>query len=98
MSATYNWAYRPGVPNKYSVGISAGADNVRPANAYYVALFGNDVTGNGSRQLPYRTLGKIYTLINDYNQYYVIIAAGVYREQVPLAIGERFIQVNFYGD
>lgn len=77
MSATYNWAYRPGVTNKYGLTIAASADNVRPSNACYVALFGNDNTGNGSRQYPYRTLGKAFNISNT-----VIAASGVYRETV----------------
>jgi len=55
MSATYNWAYRPGVTNKYGIEIPASADDVRPGGFCYVALSGNDQTGNGSRRLPYRT-------------------------------------------
>jgi len=55
MSATYNWAYRPGITNKYGIDIPATADDVRPGGFCFVALSGNDQTGNGSRRLPYRT-------------------------------------------
>jgi hypothetical protein len=77
MSATYNWAYRPGVINKYNFNIPVTADNVRPSNAVYMALFGNDITGNGSREYPYKTLTKA---LNIANNLYVIISSGTYRE------------------
>lgn len=75
MAATYNWAYKPGVTNKYNLVISASADNVRPANCCYVALFGNDLTGNGSRQYPFRTITKGCLIAGT-----IIVASGVYRE------------------
>jgi len=76
MSATYNWAYKPGVINKYGINIAASADNVQPDNTCYVALFGNDTTGNGSRELPFRTLTKALTIgVN-----IIIAGSGVYRE------------------
>ncbi|MES2060823.1 MAG: hypothetical protein V4456_02825 [Bacteroidota bacterium] len=77
MSVTYNWAYKPGVANKYGININASADNVRPSNACYIALYGNDATGNGSRQYPYRTLGKAVSL---YNSVTYILSSGTYRE------------------
>lgn len=70
MSATYNWAYKPGVSNKYGFTVASSADDVRPSNCCYVALFGNDVTGNGSRQKPYRTIQPSQNNI---------LASGVYR-------------------
>lgn len=75
MSATFNWSYRPGVPNKYGITIAASADDVKPSNCGYVALFGNDITGNGSRQKPWRTISRVPSTYG-----YVIIAGGVYRE------------------
>ncbi|MBS1520289.1 MAG: hypothetical protein JST50_04795, partial [Bacteroidetes bacterium] len=78
MSATYNWAYKPGVANKYSFTIASGADNVKPSNACYIALFGNDSTGNGSRQYPYRTIAAGVT--NTPANGYLIIGPGTYRE------------------
>ena len=94
MSATYNWAYKPGVANKYGVVIASSADDVKPSNAAYVALFGNDLTGNGSREKPFRTLyhGSSVSVGNDY----VIIASGVYRETdisntIPGAFQERIL-------
>jgi hypothetical protein len=56
MSATFNWAYKPGVTNPYGIVIPAGADDVKPAGISYVALHGNDITGNGSRLYPYRSI------------------------------------------
>lgn len=39
-----------------TITIAASADNARPSNAAYVAMWGNDVSGNGSRLRPYRTI------------------------------------------
>lgn len=81
MSATYNWALRGGsvitINNGNGGGwtIAASADDVRPSNTVYVALFGNDLTGNGSRQKPYRTLAKAVTVGT-----LVVIGSGTYRE------------------
>lgn len=77
--ATYNWAYRPGIKNKYGILIDNSADDVKPANACYVALFGNDETGNGSRMYPFRTLAyaKQFAYFS-----FLIVGAGVYRENI----------------
>lgn len=77
--ATYNWAYRPGIANKYGFVIAASADDVKPSNACYVALFGNDATGNGSRIKPYKTLKRVFDL-NLQGYSFVILGSGVYRE------------------
>lgn len=81
MSATYNWAYNPTSTNKYGFSITSSADNIQPSNACYVALFGNDTTGNGSRQLPFKTVAKGIASAPG-GVYYIIIAAGVYRENI----------------
>jgi len=92
MSATYNWALKGGsiitINNGNGGGwtIAASADDVRPTNTAYVALFGNDLSGNGSRQKPYRTLAKAVTVSSQ-----VVIGSGTYRESVP---GTN----NFVGD
>jgi hypothetical protein len=84
MSATYNWSIKSGQAlsrgyaiDNLSMGVSA--DNVRPSGGVYVALFGNDTTGNGSRQLPYRTIAKACAIVGTSG--IVVIASGVYREQ-----------------
>jgi len=77
--ATYNWSYKPNVPNKYGIVIADSADDVRPSNACYVALFGNDVLGNGSRLKPYKTIRKAVANHGIYDIRY-ILASGVYRE------------------
>ncbi|MDN5288964.1 MAG: hypothetical protein JWR38_5238 [Mucilaginibacter sp.] len=87
MGATYNWAYRPGLSNKYDVVINNSDDDTRPSNAVYVALFGNDITGNGSRHYPYRTLKKAALL----GQVFIIAASGVYRESSPLQNSNQLI-------
>lgn len=93
MSATYNWAYRPGVTNKYGFTIPAGADNTRPTGWSYVALFGNDSTGNGSRQYPYRTITKAAAVASSNG--FIVVASGVYREVVTIAL---IPQCNLIGD
>jgi hypothetical protein len=95
MSATYNWAYRPGVVNKYGFTVPAGADNVRPTGWCYVALFGNDVNGNGSRQYPYRTITKALTLGNSMS---MVLGSGVYRETAIINPGPIINAVKFIGD
>src|ERR1700761_8213437 len=94
MSATYNWAYRPGVTNKYGFTVPAGADNTRPTGWCYVALFGNDVSGNGSRNYPYRTLTKVFSL--GISPLRVVIGAGVYREAA--AWTSQLIGLTLIGD
>jgi hypothetical protein len=56
MAVTYNWSYKPGVANKYGFSVAASADDVKPSNCHYIAPWGNDTTGNGSRMKPYRTV------------------------------------------
>jgi len=78
--ATYNWAFGPGIPNNYGIEIDASDEDERPNNAIYVSLFGNDITGNGSRQKPFRTLNKACSLgISAVN---IIIGSGLYRERI----------------
>lgn len=93
MSATYNWAYKPGVGNKYGINITASADNVAPSNAVYVALFGNDITGNGSREYPYRTITFVSNNFNG-RSVYVIVGAGVYRGELMSDAGSTNILVG----
>ncbi|MDN5288968.1 MAG: hypothetical protein JWR38_5242 [Mucilaginibacter sp.] len=78
MSATYNWAYRPGIYNKYALLIPNTADNIRPDGYCYVALFGNDISGNGSRLYPLRTIDKCVAVLGGTGT--MIFGPGVYRE------------------
>jgi hypothetical protein len=94
MSATYNWAYRPGVANKYGLTVPVGADNIRPLGWCYVGLFGNDDTGNGSRQYPYKTLTKAAASTSGAPIF--VIGSGIYRELAPLTINADF--TTFIGD
>jgi hypothetical protein len=80
MSATYNWAYKPGVTNKYGITINPGEDDVPPSNAVYVALYGNDDTGNGSRLYPFRTIAHAVSVAQQGTWTYLIMGSGVYRE------------------
>lgn len=81
--ATYNWSYRPNVPNKYQSDtreysgflVAESNDSVRPNNCCYVALFGNDDSGNGSRIKPYRSIAKGISVTNR-----LIIGSGTWRE------------------
>ncbi len=78
MAATYNWSYKPNVPNKYNVIIPITDDNVRPAGFAYIAPWGNDDTGNGSRQYPYRSFKYVYDNTSSFT--ICILGSGVYRE------------------
>jgi len=92
MSATYNWAYKPGVVNKYGININSSDEDTRPSNAVYVALYGNDLTGNGSRHYPYRTIGHALSL---YGVSTYILGSGTYREYILSGGGYG---INFVGD
>jgi len=92
MSATYNWAYRPGVTNKYGFTVPTGADNTRPTGWCYVALFGNDTTGNGSRQYPFRTITKASSIATLGT--FIVLGSGVYREATPITGSITFILVG----
>lgn len=76
--ATYNWSYRPNIPNKYNVSIPNGNDDVRPSNVAYIALFGNDAVGNGSRMYPWKSIQKAI----DARAVIIIVGAGTYREAI----------------
>lgn len=91
MSATFNWAYKPSVANKYGLTVPSTTDNTRPTGWCYVALYGNDTTGNGSRQLPYRTITKAATL----GAVTIVLGSGVYREAAIIA---NTSGVNVIGD
>jgi hypothetical protein len=98
MSATYNWVYKPGVTNKYGFTIPAGADDVKPTGFCYVALYGNDATGNGSRFKPYKTLTKGLSL----GANTLIVGSGTYREinvLIPTAnisiVGDGNVVIDF---
>ncbi|WP_259071202.1 hypothetical protein HDF24_24085 [Mucilaginibacter sp. X4EP1] len=94
MSATYNWTYKPGSDNPYNFSIPSTEDNVRPTGYCYIALFGNDVTGNGSRQYPFRTMGAAIATFP--NQFY-IIGGGTYRESTRISniIGDGDVTIDF---
>jgi hypothetical protein len=99
MSATYNWSIRDGIPNKYGISVQAVADNVRPPEFAYVALFGNDATGNGSRQKPYRTIAKGIAIAGN-----IIVGAGTYRENIDFGgnsgycDGDVMLDMSFVGN
>ncbi|WP_443937098.1 hypothetical protein [Pedobacter sp. MW01-1-1] len=80
--ATYNWKLTSGVGISilpYGSGggltIASSPDSVKPSNVAYVAIWGNDATGNGSRLYPYRSISRAGT-----NYGTVIVGTGVYRE------------------
>lgn len=84
MAATFNWSMKGGsiIPETnlqtITTVISASADDVKPTNTAYVAPFGNDITGNGSRKFPFRTLTKAFSI----TPLVVVAASGTYREQI----------------
>ncbi|RQO66843.1 hypothetical protein DBR40_21560 [Pedobacter sp. KBW01] len=73
--ATYNWAFRPNVSNKYNFYIPDTPDDVRPDGFVYIALFGNDATGNGSRLKPYRSAAPVQDTYD-----IAIFGSGTYRD------------------
>lgn len=97
--ATYNWSYKPNITNKYGILINASADDIKPSNACYVALFGNDTTGNGSRQKPFKTIAKAFSVIPAST--ILILGAGVYRESYilimpssPTIVGDGDVSID----
>jgi hypothetical protein len=91
--ATYNWSFRPNVPNKYNLVVSDTPDDVKPGNCAYVAIWGNDNTGNGSRMYPWRTLNRALSDLENSGQT-IIFGAGVYREYIDRNIN----LLNYIGD
>lgn len=73
--------------------ITASADNVRPSNAAYVAKWGNDTTGNGSRTRPYLTIAKANTILSS-TLGVIILGEGVYREGNISPAGVRTYLAN----
>lgn len=90
--ATYNWGYKPNIQNRYNFVINDTADDTKPSNAVYVALFGNDAIGNGSRLRPFLTIEKAMTVYG-----HLIVASGVYREYIA-AVGNSYYGRAIYGD
>ncbi len=77
--ATYNWSIRPGIKNIYGI-VVLGTDNEdspEVSGCVYIALFGNDKIGNGSRLRPFKTWEAAKA--KGYNGYNVVFASGVYR-------------------
>lgn len=100
--ATYNWAYKPNVPNKYGIVIPDTADDVLPYGFAYVSLFGSDELGNGSRQRPFRTIAKGASTLPPYiDGSAVILSSGVYRDLLYTAFQAtvyRVIRLSIIGD
>lgn len=103
MSATFNWAYKPGISNKYNLVVPAGAEDARPNGWCYVALYGNDLTGNGSRLKPYKTITKALSLNTSLN---IVLGSGVYRETATanttqtmalIGDGDVIIDISYIG-
>lgn len=92
--ATYNWTYKNGINNKYGIVVPSTAnDATRPTGFFYVAPWGNDTTGNGSRQLPYRTILKAANAVVSANT--IILASGTYREYLSTVATTQW---NIVGD
>lgn len=98
MSATYNWAYKPSVINKYGFTVPAGADTARPAGWCYVALFGNDTTGNGSRNYPFRTIAKAISVVGITSGTNIVLGSGVYRESAIISGSSMTLGIIGDGD
>jgi hypothetical protein len=57
-------------------------DDVRPGGYVYVAKWGNDITGNGSRLKPYATIQAAKDLVGNQK---IIVGSGTYNQTI---IGE----------
>ena len=56
------------------------------AETYYVSTYGNDVTGDGSIQAPWRTIKHSLQKVQAGKAHTINIATGIYIERPPLAI------------
>jgi hypothetical protein len=78
-----------------SVTIETTAEDVRPSSACYVAIWGNNTTGNGSRARPYRTIAFASTVINTSGvDGVIVIGDGVYREAASSSTLQRTFIAN----
>jgi hypothetical protein len=57
-----SWNYKAGsviqISDTTTQTVPAGAENVRPSGWVWVAAWGSDIHGNGSRELPYASINK----------------------------------------
>ncbi len=85
----YNWTYKNGIVNPYGLLVPATADDAtRPTTPYswnYVATDGDDTTGNGSREFPFRTIAKAVITAG-----YIVLAEGTYNEALTVITGASF--------
>ena len=81
-TATFNWSYKSGAVLPNGTTVPTTADDVKPTGIIYIANFGNDNTGNGSRQRPYKTIAKSITIGQTQVK---ILGSGVYREIIQSA-------------
>jgi hypothetical protein len=71
--------------------INASSDTAIGNNTVYVAKWGNDVSGNGSRRLPFRTVQKALDMGTHAN---IVIGDGVYLEDLVNSNGRNIIADN----
>lgn len=95
------WKYGSGavipLANGTTFTVAASADDVKPSNVTYVASWGNDVTGNGSRLRPFRTLTKGFNGTSGY-----LIINGIFRESCSTissrgVVGDGYAEIDGTG-
>lgn len=97
--ASFKWSITTGFQLRYKQGgayaesattaMPSASDDARPTGWAYVAQWGSDVSGNGSRKYPYRTIEFARTASGATN---IVVGTGVYKEgYTPTAI-------NIFGD
>ena len=100
----YNWNFIAGttVPTLSSgalsqTAIAASAENVRPSNAVYIAYWGNDTLGNGSRDKPFRTITQGNTVVGNTTTIFVF-GEGLWNEGGFTYTGIRSYVANSQGN
>jgi len=103
-----NWKYVTGsVVNGITIA-SVANEQTKPSNACYIAKWGNNTTGNGSRDRPYLTITFAYSTIGVNVSQIFVIGSGVYRgESINIAgnatsasktfVGDGFVEINGTG-
>jgi hypothetical protein len=95
------WTITSGSVIRYNIGnalitktIPNTANNVVPdSQVGYVALWGNDITGNGSRLKPWATIQKAIDTINNSTQY-IIVGSGFYNQYFSRTTGTTNIIIG----
>lgn len=93
---------QPAAPIDYGITVvtiaSVANEQTRPSNAVYVAKWGNNTAGNGSRDRPYLTISAANTHFGIQTGCILVLGSGVYRESLTVSNTQSFIAIIGDGD